>query len=126
MPTDKEAEIQHLKTHLAISPKTANLLHAAGYATPQSLATATPNEVGARFAALPGMDAKAAKWYVGAGRRMVMLGTIDDPDKAASVAKEYQNWSNIQLKRLGIWEDGFNDLTGLEIRQKMDSIGVTS
>ena len=124
MPTSKADEILHLKTHLAITPKTANMLHASGYTTPQSLRSSTPNEIALRFAALPGMDAKKAKDYVRPLRRIVMLGDIEDADRAAGVAKGCQNWSNKHLTALGVYEEGFNDLTGVQIRRRMEDAGA--
>ena len=120
MAASQEEEYQLLKTHLAITPKTVRLLHDSGYTTPQSLRNATPNEVAAKFAAQSGMDAKKAKDYIRPLRRMVMLGDIEDPDQAA-VAKTCQVWTIKHLMGLGVWEDGFDDLTGVEIHRKMQS-----
>lgn len=122
MSSSREAEIAFLKSHLGITPKTAHLLHAAGYTSPQLLANSSPNEVVHKFATLPGMDMKKAKGYARPARRMVMLGAIDDPKGAAAVVKDCKVWSNKELMRLGIWEDGFNDLTGVEIRRRMKSV----
>lgn len=122
MSSDREAELTLLKSHLGITPKTAHMLHSAGYTTPQSLANSTPNEVVSKFAALPGMDAKKAKDYARPGRRMVMLGAIEDAGEAAAVVGDCKVWSNKHLVKLGIWEDGFNDLTGVEIRRRMASV----
>ena len=120
MSQSKEDEMKLLKTHFAITPKTVNMLYACGYTTPPSLRHCTPNEVAAKFAALPGMDAKKAKLYVRALRRMVMLGDIEDTDRADEVAKSCQKWSNKHLISLGVYEDGFDDLTGVEIRRRME------
>ena len=124
MPRSKEDELQHLKSHLGITPKTANMLHASGYATPMSLRNSTPNEVAAKFAALAGMDAKKAKDYVRPLRRITMLGDIEDADKAAAVVKNCKNWSNKDLTEIGAYEGGFNGLTGVEIRRKMEEAGA--
>lgn len=126
MSGDREAELALLKSHLGITPKTAHLLHSSGYTTPESLANSTPNEVVSKFATLPGMDAKKAKDYARPARRMVMLGAIEDADEAAAVVKDCKVWSNKELMRVGIWEDGFNDLTGLEIRRRMASVSSGS
>lgn len=119
--TSKNDEYQLLKTHLAITPKTIRMLHDSGYTTPQSLRNATPNEVAAKFAALPGMDKKKAKDYVRPLRRMVMLGDIEDTDEAVTVAKTCQVWSIKHLTGLGVWQDGFDDMTGVEIHRRMQS-----
>lgn len=118
----KSSEIERLKAHLAITPKTANMLHTAGYTTPQSLAQSTPNEIAAKFASLPGMDKKKAYPYIRPLRRMVMLGTVEDAEQAAVLAQKWQTWTMKHLTELGIWEDGFDDLTGEEIRKKVDSV----
>lgn len=118
----KEDELALLKFHLGITPKTANLLHSSGYTTPKSLANSTPNEVVSKFAALPGMDMKKAKDYARPARRMVMLGAIEDGKEAATVVKTFKVWSNKHLVRIGVWEDGFNDLNGVAILMKMQSV----
>ena len=118
----KEAELVLLKTHLGITPKTCHLLHASGYTTPGTLANSTPNEVVSRFAARSGMDLKSAKDYARPARRMCMLGAIEDPEEAAAVVRDCKVWTNKHLMKLGIWEEGFNDLNGVEIRRKMDSV----
>ena len=119
---DREEAIQLLKTHLAITPKTANMLYDSGYSSPSSLRSATPNQVAAKFAALPGMDTKKAKGYVRPMRRMVMLGDMEDTKEAAAAAKSCQKWSVKHLESLGVWQEGFDDLTGTQIHQKLKGI----
>ena len=120
----EEGEKARLKSHLAITPKTVNMLHAAGYTTPESLATCTPSEITAGIIKLPGMGAKTAYPYTRAFRRMVVLGTME-AEQAAVVVEKYKTWSNAGLEKLGIYEEGFNDLTGVQIRAKMDGAGLT-
>ena len=119
---DREDAIQLLKTHLAITPKTANMLYDSGYTTPASLRNVTPNQVTAKFAALPGMDAKKAKDYARPLRRMVMLGDMEDTKEAAAAAKSCQKWSVKILESLGAWQEGFDDLTGSQIHEKLKGV----
>ncbi len=123
MPT-KEEQHALLKAHLAITPKTISLLYDSGYTTPSSLRNATPNEVAAKFAARPAMDWKSAKNYVRPLRRMVMLGDIEDLEEAKAAAKKLQKWSKVELVRLGVWEEGFDDLTGVEILGRLRGVGA--
>lgn len=125
MSDTREKELSLLKSHLGITPKTAGLLHSSGYTTPRSLANSTPNEIVSKFVALPGMDMKKAKDYARPARRMVMLGAIDDSNEAAAVVRNCKVWSNKHLMKLGIWEDGFNDLTGKEILAKMQTVPLS-
>lgn len=118
----REEAIQNLKTQLAITPKTADMLYDSGYTTPSSLRTAAPNQVAAKFATLPGMDTKKAKDYVRPLRRIVMLGDMDDTSQAVETAKFCQKWSIKHLESLGVWQEGFDDLTGAEIREKCKGI----
>jgi hypothetical protein len=120
----KEAKLQTLKSHLSITPKTCNLLYDSGYTTPASLRDASPNEAVAKFADLSGMDEKKAKQYLRPLRRMCMLGDIEDEEVAKTVAKDCQKWSIKELQRLGVWEEGFDDLTGAEIHGKLRGVGV--
>ena len=120
---DREASIQLLKTHLQISPKTANMLYDSGYTSPPALRNATPNQVVAKFGKLPDVGpGKAKAWYLRPLRRMVMLGDIDDTEEAIAAAKVCQKWSIKHLESLGIWEEGFDDLTGKEIREKLSGM----
>ena len=116
---DREEAIQVLKTHLAITPKTANMLYDSGYTTPASLRNVTPKQATAKFASLHGMTAKTAKDYTRPLRRMVMLGDMDDTKEAAVAAKSCQKWSIKYLESLGVWQEDFDDLTGRQIREKL-------
>ncbi|KAK5166838.1 uncharacterized protein LTR77_007567 [Saxophila tyrrhenica] len=121
----KEEQQAKLKTHLAITPKTVGFLYDAGYTTPASLREATPNEVVAKLAELPGLDFKKAKaYYLRPLRRMVMLGDIEDLDEARTVAAKLQKWSIVELVRLGVWVEGFDDLNGVQIHEKMKGCGA--
>ena len=122
---DREEAIQLLKTHLARTPKTANMLFDSGYTTPASISNATPNQVTAKFAALPGMNAKKAKDYTRPLRRMVMLGDMEDVKEAAAAAKFCQKWSMKHLETLGVWQEGFDDLTGKQIHQRLKGVYPT-
>lgn len=119
---DREDAIQLLKTHLAITPKTANMLYDSGYTTTASLRNATPNQVTAKFANLPGMNAKKAKDYTRPLRRMVMLGDMEDTKEAAAAAKSCQKWSIKHLESLGVWQEGFDDLTGKQVHEKLKEV----
>jgi hypothetical protein len=119
---DREDAIQLLKAHLAITPKTANMLYDSGYTTPASLSNVTPNQATAKFAALPGMNAKKAKDYTRPMRRMVMLGDMEDTKEAAAAAKSCQKWSIKYLEGLGVWQEGFDDLTGRQIHKKLKGV----
>ena len=118
----REEAIQLLKTHLAITPKTANMLYGSGYTTSAALRSATPNQVAAKFAVLPGMDVKKAKDYVRPLRRMVMLGDMEDTEEAAAAAKICQKWSIKHLESLGVWQEGFDDLTGAQIHEMLRGV----
>lgn len=119
---DREDAIQVLKTHLAITPKTANMLFDSGYTSPASLRNVTPNQATAKFAALPGMNAKKAKDYTRPMRRMVMLGDMEDTKEAAIAAKSCQKWSVKYLESLGVWQEGFDDLTGKQIHEMLKGV----
>jgi hypothetical protein len=119
---EREEAIKTLKTHLAITPKTANMLYDSGFKTPSALRDVTPNRVTVKFAALSGMNAKKAKDYTRPLRRMVMLGDMEDSEEAAAAAKSCQKWSIKHLESLGVWEEGFDDLTGKEIHEKLKGV----
>jgi hypothetical protein len=119
---NREHAIQLLKTHLAITPKTANMLYDSGYTTPASLRNVTPNQATAKFAALPGMNVKKAKDYTRPMRRMVMLGDMEDTKEAAAAAKSCQKWSMKYLQTLGVWQEEFDDLTGQQIHEKLKGV----
>lgn len=120
MPAEstKTAQLQLLKDHLQITPKTCRMLHDSGYTTPQSLRTGTPNQIYTAFAALSYMD-KSAKPYIRPLRRMVLLGATDDVDEAKAIAKERPTWTMKELTNQGAWTDDFDDLTGEQIRERM-------
>lgn len=124
LSNDRAAQTERLQTHLAISPKTASLLHAAGYSNPRSFRGATPKEVALRLCALPGMDAASAQAYMIDARRMLMLADIDTTEEATATATRWPDFSDEELVRLGIWEDGFDDMTGEQIRRKVGSVTV--
>lgn len=98
------------------------MLFDAGYTSPASLRSATPNQVTATFATLPGIDAKEAKDYTRPLRRMVMLGAMNDTGEGMAAAKYCQKCSIKHLESLGVWEDDFDNLTGKQIHEKLAGV----
>lgn len=105
-----------LKQKLAITPKTTNMLLQLEYINDyRDLQHATPNQILTDLAKLPGMDVKTAEWYRRALRRMVWLGTQDEPEPMAKVC---QYWSVVALKERGMWVDEYDDLTGKQVEER--------
>jgi hypothetical protein len=107
-----------LQENLAITPKTAKFLIQLGYTDYRDLRHATPNEVMEKLIALPGWDKKKAEGYRRAFRRMVWLGTQDDPVVKARETAHPSYWTMKGLIEKGIWVEGYDDLTGDEVQEK--------
>jgi hypothetical protein len=106
------SEIQTLKKQLAITPKTATLLIKAGYVDYRDLAEVSPEYVAKQFEKVLRVPAKHALAYKRALRRIVWLGTQENPEEYPKVCK---NWSNKALIARGAWCSNFDQLTGKEI-----------
>jgi hypothetical protein len=53
-------------------------------------------------------------------RRIVLLGSIDDPQYASALGAKFESLTEEELRKLEVWEEGFDDLTGTEIRCKLE------
>lgn len=107
-------EQRTLQLQLTITPKTALLLIRLGYRDYRDLKDASPNHIATRLQAMPGITKSMADGYRRAARRLVWLGTQDNPQEHAKVCAD---WSNKALKARGIWRDNFDDLTGVMIEE---------
>ncbi|KAK5163394.1 uncharacterized protein LTR77_010767 [Saxophila tyrrhenica] len=114
---------QRLQGHLDIPTAVARLLYQAGYSHPQSLGSASPNEVALKLSALSSMSAISAQELLPMIRRIVLLGSLEDPLYASATAERFQDMSKEELERKGVWEEGFDDLTGAEIWRRMEQLG---
>jgi hypothetical protein len=112
----KEQKI--LRQKLTISPKTASLLIKAGYHDYRDLRKASPNQVIDCFTTKFGIPQSSAAAYRRALRRIVWLGTTDNPDEQP---KDRANWTNKALMARGIWQDKFDDLTGVQVAKLIAS-----
>lgn len=113
------SEAQLLKQRLAITPKTASMLVSCGYKEYRDLRTVSPNHVVEQFKGLLGIAKTQAESYRRGIRRMVWLGSQDEPEEQAKI---YQQWTQKALKAMGIWSDDFDSLTGDEINQRMEEV----
>ena len=104
-----------LQQNLAISPKTALFLLRLGYWNYRDLASVSPNQVIAKLNALPDVPSKQAEWYRRALRRMVWLGTQDEPAVQAAKTNHVSYWTMKGLKAKGLWQDDYDDLSGEEV-----------
>jgi hypothetical protein len=109
-PTQRE-----LQQKLAITPKTASFLLRLGYCNYRDLASASPNQIIAKLKALPNVPAKQAEWYRRPLRRMVWLGTQDEPEVQAAKTSHCSYWTIKGLAAKGIWQEGYDNLTGHEV-----------
>ncbi|KAF5603937.1 1-acyldihydroxyacetone-phosphate reductase [Fusarium subglutinans] len=103
-----------LQQKLTITPKTASLLMQAGYSDYSQLKYATPNGIVDQFTSKFGIPKTSASAYRRACRRLVFLGTQDDPEEQEKVCAD---WTNKALAARGIWRDDFDDLTGEQIAE---------
>ncbi|KAJ9662623.1 hypothetical protein H2198_001295 [Neophaeococcomyces mojaviensis] len=108
-----------LKQRLAITPKTTNLLLYLGYTDYRSLAQISPNQLLAQFATVPSLEARLVEGYRRGTRRMVWLGTQDEPE---AMAKKCQDWTIKGLKAKGVWVEGYDDLTGKEVEERFGEL----
>ena len=102
---------QTLQNQLTITPKTAALLIQSGFSDYRDLRTATPNSIVAQFLKL-GVPKTSLSAYRRACRRLVFLGTQDDPEEQDKICAD---WTNKALAARGVWRDDFDDLTGEQI-----------
>ena len=98
-----------LQKQLKISPKTAMLLIKLGYHDYRDLRDTSPKNIVFGLSKLPGIPAKLAKGYQTPMRRLVWLGTQENPEEHPKVCAD---WSQKALKRRGIWRDDYDDITG--------------
>ena len=113
-----------LQKKLAITPKTAKLLLRIGYTKYRSLAEASPNSIISRLKELPDVPAKQAEWFRRPLRRMVWLGTQDDPETQAARTAHPSYWTMKGLKAKDIWQDGYDDLTGEQVNARFVRVGA--
>ena len=104
-----------LQQKLAITPKTASILLRLGYSNYRDRASASPNQIIAKMKALPSVPAKEAESYRRPLRRMVWLGTQDEPEVQAARTSHCSYWTIKGLTAKGIWQEGYDDLTGHEV-----------
>ena len=107
-----------LQQRLAITPKTASFLLRLGYYNYRDLASASPNQIIAQLKALPDVPAKQAEWYRRPLRRMVWLGTQDEPEVQAARTSHCSYWTIKGLTSKGIWQEGYDNLTGHEVNAR--------
>ena len=107
----------NLKTKLAITPKTVQLLQRCGYNDYRDLRHSSPDQIVAEFKELSGITSSQAETYRRGLRRMVWLATKDNPEEPAKI---YQNWSQKALTGRGWWVDGYDDMTGKQAHQHID------
>ena len=109
----------NLKTKLAITPKTVQLLQRCGYNDYRDLRHSSPNQIVAQFKELSGITSSQAETYRRGLRRMVWLATKDNPEELAQV---YQNWSQKALTDRGWWVGGYDDMTGDQAHQHISRV----
>ena len=90
-----------------------------GYTDYSLLRDASPNIVIAKLKALPDVPAKNAEWFRRPLRRMVWLGTQEEPEQMAAQTADPSYWTIKGLTAKKIWQDNFDDLTGDEINARM-------
>ncbi|KAL5601539.1 hypothetical protein FOBRF1_009072 [Fusarium oxysporum] len=105
---------------LTITPKTASLLMRAGYSDYRELKYATPNGIVEQFTSKFGIPKTSASAYRRACRRLVFLGTQDDPEEQEKICAD---WTNKGLAARGIWRADFDDLTGEQIAELLTGTG---
>jgi len=116
--TTASPEQRELQKKLAITPKTAAFLIRLGYKNHRDLRSVSPNQVIAQLKALPGVPAKQAEWYRRPLRRMVWLGTQDEPEIQAARTAHCSYWTMKGLMAKRVWQDGYDDLTGDEVNAR--------
>ncbi|RMZ82455.1 hypothetical protein DV737_g2054, partial [Chaetothyriales sp. CBS 132003] len=83
-----------------------------GYGSYRDLKNATPNQLASKLVADCGIPKSSASAYRRAFRRLVYLGTADEPELQA---KDCHNWTNKALAARGVWRDDWDDLTGVQV-----------
>jgi hypothetical protein len=106
------SDVAVLKRQLTITPKTATLLVKAGYADYTALATVSPEHVSKQFGDVLRLPSKHVYAYKRALRRIVWLGTQENPEDCPKICKD---WSDKALRAKGVWCSNFDQLTGREI-----------
>jgi hypothetical protein len=117
------AQLQ-LQKKLAITPKTAALLIRVGYKDYRDLRHVSPNHIISQLKALPDVPAKHAEWYRRPLRRMVWLATQDDSELKATKTAHCSYWTMKGLIAKGVWQEGYDDLTGDQVNVRFLSQGV--
>ncbi|KAF7983260.1 hypothetical protein HWV62_22888 [Athelia sp. TMB] len=118
MTTDENSKKQ-LQKDLAITPKTASLLLRLDYHKYRDLHVSSPNIIAAQLKDLPDVTAAQAKTYLRGLRRMVWLGTQQEPQVQA---KLYPDWTQKALTQRGLWKAGYDDMTGDEVEAHIQAI----
>jgi hypothetical protein len=108
--------VQALQRDLAITPKTASLLHKVGYTKFTDLRACSPNQLVSQINSLT----TNADVYKRGFRRMVWLATQDDP---ATCAKRCPTWTQKALEAKGLWREDFDNLTGDGIQEWFEQCG---
>ncbi|KAF5978885.1 1-acyldihydroxyacetone-phosphate reductase [Fusarium coicis] len=103
-----------LQQKLTITPKTASLLMQAGFSDYRELKYATPNGIVEQFTSKFGIPKTSASAYRRACRRLVFLGTQENPEDQEKICAD---WTNKALAARGIWRPDFDDLTGEQIAE---------
>ena len=98
-----------LQKQITITPKTASLLIKLGYRDYRDLKHASTNQIVSGLQKLPGITRKLAEGYRRPVRRLIWLGTQENPELDAKVCS---TWTQKGLKKRAIWRDNFDDLTG--------------
>jgi hypothetical protein len=124
-PYNKPSPTQlELQKKLAITPKTAGLLIRVGYKDYRDLRDASPNQILSQLKALPGIPARETEWFRRPLRRMVWLATQDEPELKAAKTAHCSYWTMKELVAKGVWQEGYDDLTGEQVDLKFVSCGV--
>ena len=113
--TDVPVVQRDLQKKLAITPKTASFLVRLGYNDYKDLRSVSPNHIISQLKALPDVPAKQAEWYRRPLRRMVWLGTQDEPEIQAAKTAHVSHWTMKGLIAKGVWQERYDDLTGEEV-----------
>lgn len=124
-PYEKPSPIQlKLQKQLAIGPKTAGYLILAGYNDYRDLRHVSPSHIVSQLASLPSCGTKSANTYRRPLRRMVWLGTQDEPEIQAAKTAHPSYWTMKGLTAKGLWQEDYDDLTGDQVQAKFLTQGV--
>ena len=115
---------RELQKKLAITPKTAGFLLRIGYHDYRALRDASPNGIISQLKALPDVPSKQAEWFRRPLRRMVWLGTQNEPCNMAEKTAHCSYWTIKGLTAKGVWREDFDDLTGDQINSRMIAAGL--